>query len=51
MKRIGRIKGQITNAETDSIENKFTFKWAMLSKKNQEGVWESVWDIYNDDNL
>jgi len=23
---------------------------AMLSKKNPEGKWESVWDIYNDIN-
>ncbi|MCK5705675.1 MAG: nuclear transport factor 2 family protein [Cyclobacteriaceae bacterium] len=46
-----RDSGIIKVAETDSIEDKFTFKWAMLSKKNQEGKWESVWDILNDDNL
>jgi len=43
--------GKITIAESDSSESKFTFKWAMLSKRNQQGQWESVWDIYNDDNL
>jgi uncharacterized protein (TIGR02246 family) len=43
--------GEITIKESDSSESKFTFKWAMLSKRNQQGKWESVWDIYNDDNL
>jgi uncharacterized protein (TIGR02246 family) len=42
--------GEITIDESDSSETKFTFKWAMLSKRNQQGQWESVWDIYNDDN-
>ena len=40
--------GEISVQNTDSTLNKFQFKWAMLSKKNPEGKWESVWDIYND---
>ena len=38
--------GEISTHKSDStVENK-PFKWVMLSKKNSEGKWESVWDIY-----
>ena len=46
-----RGSGQFTVKETDSNEKNSTFKWVMLSKKNKEGKWVSVWDILNDDNL
>jgi len=39
--------GKITQIEDDSREN-YRFKWVMLSKKNEAGEWESVWDIFND---
>jgi uncharacterized protein (TIGR02246 family) len=40
--------GEITVSETDSTEDIYRFKWVMLSKKNELGEWESVWDIFND---
>jgi uncharacterized protein (TIGR02246 family) len=40
--------GEISITIPDSTSNKVQFKWAMLSKKNPDGIWESVWDIYND---
>lgn len=40
--------GEISIIIPDSTSNKIPFKWAMLSKKNPDGKWESVWDIYND---
>ena len=39
--------GEITTIETDSKDN-YRFKWVMLSRKNEAGEWESVWDIFND---
>lgn len=44
-----RGTGQITVTETDAMEDKSRFKWVMLSKKNELGEWESVWDIFNDE--
>lgn len=35
--------GEISILNTDSTVDNFSFKWAMLSKKNPEGKWESVW--------
>jgi uncharacterized protein (TIGR02246 family) len=32
----------------DSIGTKGTYKWIILSKKQSNGRWESVWDIFND---
>ncbi len=40
--------GEISIIIPDSTSNKILFKWAMLSRKNPDGKWESVWDIYND---
>ena len=40
--------GEITVIETDSNKDKYRFKWVMLSRKNEAGEWESVWDIFND---
>ncbi|MGL1888632.1 MAG: SgcJ/EcaC family oxidoreductase [Reichenbachiella sp.] len=40
--------GKISIQKTDSTRENISFKWAMLSKKNLEGKWESVWDIYNE---
>ncbi|WP_282135336.1 YybH family protein [Seonamhaeicola maritimus] len=40
--------GEISITIPESTSNNIQFKWAMLSKKNPEGKWESVWDIYND---
>lgn len=42
--------GNIVIQKTDSTMENISFKWAMLSKKNPEGKWESVWDIFNDIN-
>jgi uncharacterized protein (TIGR02246 family) len=42
--------GNIAIKKTDTTTENISFKWAMLSKKNPEGKWESVWDIYNDIN-
>ena len=42
--------GEISTQKNDSTIENISFKWAMLSKKNPEGKWESVWDIYNDIN-
>lgn len=42
--------GNISIQKTDSTLENISFKWAMLSKKNHEGKWETVWDIYNDIN-
>jgi len=39
--------GDISIQKNDSTIENISFKWAMLSKKNPEGKWESVWDIYN----
>ena len=33
----------------DSIGRKDTYKWVILSKKQSNGRWESVWDILNYD--
>lgn len=44
-----RGTGEITVSETDTTEQKYRFKWVMLSKKNELGEWESVWDIFNED--
>ena len=40
--------GQIAEMEPDSSMDVYSFKWVMLSKKNEGGAWESVWDIFND---
>lgn len=40
--------GKISIQKTDATMEYISFKWAMLSKKNSEGNWESVWDIYNE---
>ena len=40
--------GEVSIQKTDSSVENSSFKWAMLSKKNPEGKWESVWDILND---
>ena len=40
--------GKISIQKTDATMEYISFKWAMLSKKNSEGKWESVWDIYNE---
>jgi len=45
---IMRGLGEITTIETDSNNDKYRFKWVMLSRKNEAGEWESVWDIFND---
>ena len=42
--------GNVAIQKTDSTLENISFKWVMLSKKNSEGKWESVWDIYNDIN-
>jgi len=39
--------GDISIQKSDSTIENISFKWVMLSKKNPEGKWESVWDIYN----
>ena len=44
-----RGTGEIKVTEADAMEDKYRFKWVMLSKKNQLGEWESVWDIFNDE--
>jgi uncharacterized protein (TIGR02246 family) len=33
----------------DSIGSKNAYKWIILSKKQSNGRWESVWDIFNYD--
>ena len=43
--------GDVTVTETDSDEDNYEFKWLMLSKKNDSGEWESVWDIYNENSV
>jgi ketosteroid isomerase-like protein len=40
--------GEIAIKIPDATSNKIPFKWAMLSKINPDGKWESVWDLYND---
>ena len=40
--------GEVSTRKSDSTVEISSFKWVMLSKKNSEGKWESVWDIYND---
>ncbi len=42
--------GEVSFQKSDSTAENISFKWAMLSKKNPEGKWESVWDILNDIN-
>ena len=42
--------GNVAIQKTDSTMENISFKWVMLSKKNPQGKWESVWDIYNDNN-
>ena len=42
--------GNVAIQKTDSTLENIPFKWVMLSKKNPEGKWESVWDIYNYNN-
>ena len=32
----------------DSIDTKGTYKWIILSKRQPDGRWETVWDIFND---
>jgi len=32
----------------DSLDAKGTYKWIILSKKQPDGRWETVWDIFND---
>lgn len=44
-----RGTGEITVTESEAMEDKNRFKWVMLSKKNEFGEWESVWDIFNDE--
>ena len=44
-----RGTGQFNIQNSDSATEEIPFKWAMLSKKNSDGKWESVWDILNDD--
>ncbi len=34
--------------QNDYEEARGTYKWMILSKKQPNGKWESVWDIYND---
>jgi uncharacterized protein (TIGR02246 family) len=43
--------GEVSIQKSDSTVENSSFKWAMLSKKNPEGKWESVWDIYNYNNI
>ena len=43
-----RGTGEITVTVPNAMEDKSKFKWVMLSKKNELGEWESVWDIFND---
>ncbi len=43
--------GEVSIQQSDSTVENSSFKWAMLSKKNPEGKWESVWDIYNYNNI
>ena len=40
--------GEVSIQKSDSTVENSSFKWVMLSKKNSEGKWESVWDIYNE---
>ena len=40
--------GEISPQTTDSIGEKFSYKWVILSKRNPQGHWEAVWDIYNE---
>lgn len=40
--------GEISQQTTDSTEEKSPYKWVILSKKNPQGHWEAVWDIYNE---
>ena len=44
-----RGAGQFSIQNIDSAPDEIPFKWAMLSKKNSSGNWETVWDILNDD--
>lgn len=33
----------------DSTIEEFPYKWMVLARKTSDGNWETVWDIYNDD--
>jgi uncharacterized protein (TIGR02246 family) len=41
--------GSLRTHNSDSTTEESTYKWVMLSRRNAEGRWESVWDIFNDD--
>ena len=42
-----RGSGEISIQNRDSSIENSSYNWVMLSKKNSQGEWESVWDIYN----
>jgi len=42
--------GNVAIQKTDSTLENISFKWVVLSKKNLEGKWETVWDIYDEYN-
>ena len=44
-----RGAGQFYIKNIDSAPEEIPFKWVMLSKRNSDGEWETVWDILNDD--
>ena len=44
------IRGTGYNIESNNGESKkMTYKWVILSKRQPDGSWQMVWDIYNYD--
>ena len=44
------IRGTGYNIESNDGESKkMTYKWVILSKRQPDGSWQMVWDIYNYD--
>ena len=45
---IVRGTGSSTEAINGSVKTK-TYKWIILSQKQDDGMWKMVWDIFNYD--